>query len=48
MALLTGFKVFLLLIGFWIFLMNQMQGGGSKVMSFGKSRAKRMSPTRPR
>src|SRR4029450_697969 len=24
-------------VGFWIFLMNQVQGGGSKVMSFGKS-----------
>ncbi len=35
---------FLLFFGFWIFLMNQMQGGGSKVMSFGKSRAKRMAP----
>ncbi len=38
--------VFLLVI--WIFLMNQMQGGGSKVMSFGKSRAKRMSPDSPK
>ena len=38
----------MLLIGFWIFLMNQMQGGGSKVMSFGKSRAKRMSPDSPK
>jgi cell division protease FtsH len=38
----------LLLVGFWIFLMNQMQGGGSKVMSFGKSRAKRMSPDSPK
>jgi cell division protease FtsH len=47
-ALLTGFLPFLLLIGFWIFLMNQMQGGGSKVMSFGKSRAKRMSPDSPK
>ncbi|MGH3102507.1 MAG: ATP-dependent zinc metalloprotease FtsH, partial [Gaiellaceae bacterium] len=35
-------------IGFWIFLMNQMQGGGSKVMSFGKSRAKRMSVDSPK
>jgi cell division protease FtsH len=26
---------FLLFFGFWIFLMNQMQGGGSRVMSFG-------------
>jgi cell division protease FtsH len=47
-AILTGFLPFLLLIGFWIFLMNQMQGGGSKVMSFGKSRAKRMSPDSPK
>ena len=47
-ALLTGFLPFVLLIGFWIFLMNQMQGGGSKVMSFGKSRAKRMSPDTPK
>ena len=38
-ALLINFLPILLLIGFWIFLMNQMQGGGSKVMSFGKSRA---------
>ena len=47
-AILTGFLPFVLLIGFWIFLMNQMQGGGSKVMSFGKSRAKRMSPDSPK
>jgi cell division protease FtsH len=39
---------FLLLLGFWIFLMNQVQGGGSKVMSFGKSRAKRMTPDSPK
>ncbi|MBI5236050.1 MAG: ATP-dependent metallopeptidase FtsH/Yme1/Tma family protein [Deltaproteobacteria bacterium] len=29
-----------LLIGVWIFFMRQMQGGGGKAMSFGKSRAK--------
>ena len=28
--------------------MNQMQGGGSRVMSFGKSRAKRMTPDTPK
>ena len=28
---------FVLFIVFWIYLMNRMQGGGSKVMSFGKS-----------
>ena len=42
LQMLTYVLPFLLFIGFWIFLMNQMQGGGSKVMSFGKSRAKRM------
>ena len=33
---------------FWLFIINQMQGGGSKVMSFGKSRAKRMSVDAPK
>ena len=47
-TLLTGLLPFVLLIVFWIFLMNQVQGGGSKVMSFGKSRAKRMSPDSPK
>src|SRR4029079_17508310 len=47
-ALLGSFLPFLLLIGFWSFLMNQVQGGGSKVMSFGKSRAKRMAPDSPK
>ena len=47
-ALLGSFLPFLLLIGFWIFLMNQVQGGDSKVMSFGKSRAKQMAPDSPK
>ena len=38
----------LLIIGFWFFIMNQMQGGGSKVMSFGKSKAKRVSVDSPK
>ena len=33
----------LLLIGVWIFFMRQMQGGGGKAMSFGKSRARMMT-----
>ena len=33
----------LLLIGVWIFFMRQMQGGGGKAMSFGKSRARLLS-----
>ncbi|MCX6386601.1 MAG: ATP-dependent zinc metalloprotease FtsH [Solirubrobacterales bacterium] len=48
LSLLTYVLPFLLFIGFWIFLMNQMQGGGSKVMSFGKSKAKRMSVDAPK
>ena len=48
LSLLTYVLPFLLFIGFWIFLMNQVQGGGSKVMSFGKSRAKRMSVDSPK
>ena len=39
---------FVLFLFFWIFILNQMQGGGSKVMSFGKSRAKRMSVDAPK
>jgi len=31
---------FLLIIGLWIFFMRQMQSGGNKAMSFGKSKAK--------
>lgn len=33
----------LFLVGVWIFFMRQMQGGGSKAMSFGKSRAKMLN-----
>jgi cell division protease FtsH len=47
-SILTSLLPFILLFGFWIFLMNQVQGGGSKVMSFGKSRAKRMAPDSPK
>ncbi|HEX5853318.1 MAG TPA: ATP-dependent zinc metalloprotease FtsH [Solirubrobacteraceae bacterium] len=50
-ALLTllGYVIpILLFFGFWLFIMNQVQGGGSKVMSFGKSRAKRMSADSPK
>ncbi len=48
LSLLTYILPFVLFIGFWIFLMNQVQGGGSKVMSFGKSRAKRLSVDSPK
>ncbi len=39
---------FILIIAFWFFMMQQMQGGGNKVMSFGKSRAKRVTKDQPR
>ncbi len=48
LSLLTYILPFILFFAFWVFLMNQMQGGGSKVMSFGKSRAKRMSVDAPK
>jgi cell division protease FtsH len=47
-SILVGVLPFVLFFGIWIFLMNQMQGGGSRVMSFGKSRAKRMTPDAPK
>ncbi len=37
---LFGWAPFLLIIGLWIFFMRQMQTGGNKALSFGKSKAK--------
>jgi cell division protease FtsH len=39
-AVLYSWLPILLLIGFWIFFMRQMQSGGNKALSFGKSKAK--------
>ncbi len=39
---------FLLIAGVFLFLMNSMQGGGSRVMSFAKSRAKLVSKDTPK
>ncbi|MCX5875643.1 MAG: ATP-dependent zinc metalloprotease FtsH [Deltaproteobacteria bacterium] len=39
-TVLVSWFPMLLLIGVWIFFMRQMQGGGGKAMSFGKSRAR--------
>src|SRR5450756_2037048 len=47
-GLLTLLLPLLLIIGFMVFMMRRMQGGGSKVMSFGKSRAKRVSADSPK
>jgi cell division protease FtsH len=47
-SLLTYLLPLVLILGFWFFLINQVQGGGSRVMSFGKSRAKRLSADSPK
>ena len=39
-TLLYTWAPMLLIIGFWVFFMRQMQNGGNKALSFGKSRAK--------
>ena len=39
-TLLYSWAPLLLILGFWIFFMRQMQTGGNKALSFGKSRAK--------
>jgi cell division protease FtsH len=39
-SLLFNAIPFVLLIAFWIFMMRQMQSGGNKALSFGKSRAR--------
>jgi cell division protease FtsH len=46
MSVLVSWFPMLLLIGIWIFFMRQMQTGGSKALSFGKSRARLMSDQR--
>ncbi|HLW95271.1 MAG TPA: ATP-dependent zinc metalloprotease FtsH [Solirubrobacteraceae bacterium] len=47
-SLLLYLLPFVLFFGLWFLLMNNLQGGGSKVMSFGKSRAKRLSADSPK
>ncbi len=42
-TLLVSWLPMLLLVGIWIFFMRQMQAGGGKAMSFGKSRARLMT-----
>ena len=40
---LISYAPLLVFIGLWIFMMRQMQSGGNKALSFGKSRAKLLS-----
>src|SRR4051812_41577975 len=39
-SLFYSYAPVLLMIGFWVFFMRQMQSGGNKALSFGKSKAK--------
>jgi cell division protease FtsH len=39
-SVLLGWAPILFIIGIWIFMLRQMQSGGNKALSFGKSRAK--------
>jgi len=48
MVLLLSWAPMLLLLGVWIFFMRQMQVGGGKAMSFGKSRAKLLTENQHR
>ncbi|MBU0994665.1 MAG: ATP-dependent zinc metalloprotease FtsH [Proteobacteria bacterium] len=43
MSILVSWLPMIILIGVWIFFMRQMQGGGGKALSFGKSRARLLS-----
>ncbi len=40
MALLPNIITLVIFVGIWLFILNQMQGGNNRAMSFGKSRAK--------
>ena len=48
MTILISWFPMLLLIGIWIFFMRQMQMGGGKAMTFGKSKARLLSETAER
>ena len=45
---LLNYLPLLLLFGFWIFLFRQMQAGGAKAFSFGKSKAKLLTGDTPK
>jgi cell division protease FtsH len=48
MRLLSSLLPMVLIIGIWLFMLQQMQGGGNKVMSFGKSKAKLLAKETPK
>ena len=48
LQILFSFLPFVIILGLLFFFMNQMQGGGSRVMQFGKSKAKLVSKDTPK
>lgn len=48
MTMLLSWLPMILIIGIWIFFMRQMQGGGGKAMSFGRSKARLVSQDAPK
>ncbi|HKO17231.1 MAG TPA: ATP-dependent zinc metalloprotease FtsH [Gemmatimonadaceae bacterium] len=48
MSMVVSFLPWLLLIGFYLFLFKQMQAGGAKAFSFGKSKAKLLTGDTPK
>jgi cell division protease FtsH len=48
LSVLMSVLPFVLIVGIILFFMNQVQGGGNRVMSFGKSRAKVVSKDQPK
>lgn len=47
MTLLVSLLPVILIVGLLFFFMSQMQGGGSRIMNFGKSKAKIISKDMP-
>jgi cell division protease FtsH len=47
-TILTGYLPFVLIIGLFLLFMNSMQGGGGRVMQFGKAKARQMGPDQPK
>ncbi|MFD5507027.1 ATP-dependent zinc metalloprotease FtsH [Streptomyces sp. NPDC059761] len=48
LSVLLSLLPFVLIVVVFLFLMNQMQGGGSRVMNFGKSKAKLITKDTPK
>jgi len=47
-TILFNLLPWILIIGFMVFVFSQMQGGGSRVMQFGKAKAKQVSKDQPK